>query len=108
MTGVLRTTIERDKEAIEAMQQRLEELGAPRMRRSLTRRRRKRQHCPNPKDAGATASTSCTNLKRVRVQIHITKRSRMRYRKPNGSSMSFRQSGSKPSGPTPDNRSCRG
>lgn len=31
MTGVLRTTIERDKEAIEAMQQRLEELGAPRM-----------------------------------------------------------------------------
>ncbi len=31
LTGVLQTTIERDKEAIEAMQQRLGELGAPRM-----------------------------------------------------------------------------
>ncbi len=31
MTGVLHTTIERDKEATETMQQRLEELGAPRM-----------------------------------------------------------------------------
>jgi len=31
MTGVLHTIIERDKEAIETMQRRLEELGAPRM-----------------------------------------------------------------------------
>lgn len=31
MTGVLHTTIERDTEAIETMQRRLEELGAPRM-----------------------------------------------------------------------------
>lgn len=31
ITAVLQTTIERDKEAIEAMQRRLEELGAPRM-----------------------------------------------------------------------------